>query len=352
MPTTVLRWRCRWRYQARWVRDSSRLKIAEKARQIGWSWTAAYRLVTRKSLCRSRLDAWISSRDELQARLFLEDCKHFATLLKIGADDLGQVLIDDTGHSAFVLQFANGLRLHSMSSSPNAQAGKRGDRVLDEFALHPDPRQLYAIAYPGATWGGSLEIFSTHRGTGSYFHELIQEIKYRGNPKGFSLHSVSLQQALEQGFLHKLQSKLPADDPRQDMDEAAYFDFVRRGCPDEESFLQEYCCQPADEQSAFLSYDLIQACEYPPTEPWQFHPSEPPITGTARGSPADMGSARGPRAGFGGPPNPPPSITHPPPNSELETRNSEFFPALTSAATRNHRHLGLRKNRGRLLHPL
>jgi phage FluMu gp28-like protein len=37
-------------YQARWVKDNARLKIAEKARQIGWSWATAYRLVSRKSL--------------------------------------------------------------------------------------------------------------------------------------------------------------------------------------------------------------------------------------------------------------------------------------------------------------
>ena len=271
-------------YQARWVTDTSPLKIAEKARQIGWSWATAYALVARKSLTTARLDAWISSRDELQARLFLEDCKHFASLLHRTTRDLGQVLIDHHGHSAFVLQLANGLRLHSMSSHPDAQAGKRGDRVLDEFALHPDPRQLYAIAFPGTTWGGSLEIFSTHRGAASYFQELIDEIKFKGNPKNFSLHSVSLQQALEQGFLHKLQSRLPPDDPRQDMDEAAYFDFVRRGCPDHETFLQEYCCVPADESAAFITYDMITAAEYPADEPWQLDPPHLPTHNSEPGT--------------------------------------------------------------------
>ena len=91
---------------------------------------------------------------------------------------------------------------------------KRGDRVLDEFALHPDPSKLYTIAYPGITWGGSLEIFSTHRGTANYFNQLILEARHKGNPKKFSLHRVTLQDALDQGFLFKLQQKLPADDER------------------------------------------------------------------------------------------------------------------------------------------
>jgi phage FluMu gp28-like protein len=256
-------------YQAKWVKDGSRLKLAEKSRQIGWTWATAYGQVSRKSLVDARLDSWISSRDDLQARLFLEDCKSFAGILNLGAKDLGEKVIDDSGHSAYVLQFANGLRAHSMSSNPDAQAGKRGDRVLDEFALHPDPRKLYSIAYPGITWGGSLELFSTHRGTANFFNELVTEIKHKGNPKGFSLHTVTLQTALDQGFLYKLQGKLPAGDPRQAMDEADYFNFIRAGCADEESFQQEFCCVPCDDQSAFLSYELISGCEYKPGEKWE-----------------------------------------------------------------------------------
>lgn len=257
-------------YQSRWARDNSRLKIAEKSRQIGWTWATAYGLVSRKSLRNARLDAWISSRDEIQARLFVEDCKNFAAVVNIGAVDKGECIVDDAGHSAYVLTFTNGLRIHSMSSNPDAQAGKRGDRILDEFALHSDPRRLYSIAFPGITWGGSLEIFSTHRGSQNYFNELINEVKHKGNPKGFSLHSVTLQDALDQGFLYKLQCKLPPDDERQRMDEGDYFDFIRSGCADEEAFQQEFCCKPADDTAAFLGYDLISSCEYAPGDDSQY----------------------------------------------------------------------------------
>lgn len=256
-------------YQSRWVKDESRLKAMEKARQIGMSWSSAYRIVTKKALAEAQLDAWISSRDDLQARLFLEDCKKFAAILEAGAQDLGERVVDEKGHTAYVLMFANGLRAHSMSSNPDAQAGKRGDRLLDEFALHPDPRKLWAIAYPGITWGGSLEIISTHRGSANFFNELVQEAKHNGNPKGISLHTVTLQTALDEGFLYKLQQKLPAGDQRLAMDEADYFNFIRKGCADEESFLQEFMCAPADDNSAFLSYDLIASCEYRHDESWQ-----------------------------------------------------------------------------------
>lgn len=256
------------KYQGDWVRDDARLKICDKSRQIGWTWSTGYRLVSRKARRDARLDAWISSRDDIQAKLFIGDCKSFATLLDVGAQDLGERVVDERGHSASVLRLANGLTLNSLSSNPDAQAGKRGDRVLDEFALHPDPAKLYSIAYPGITWGGSLEIFSTHRGTANFFNRLILEAREGGNPKGFSIHRVTLQDALDQGFLYKLQCKLPEHDARQLMDEAAYFDFIRAGCVDEESFLQEYMCVPADDNSAFLDYAVIDPCLYPHGYDW------------------------------------------------------------------------------------
>ncbi len=255
-------------YQAAWVKDDARLKLMEKARQIGLSWSAAYRLVSTTSLRGARYDDWVSSRDDLQARLLIEDCKAFAGLLNIGAEDLGERVVDDQKHSAYVLKYANGRQTHSLSSNADAQAGKRGRRVLDEFALHPDPRKLYAIAYHGITWGGNMELISTHRGSANFFNELVQEIRHKGNPKKFSLHTITLQTALDHGFLFKLQGKLPADDERQGMDEAEYFDFIKAGCPDLESFLQECMCVPADDNSAFLTYDQIAGCEYPVTEDW------------------------------------------------------------------------------------
>lgn len=257
-------------YQSRWIKDTSRLKLMEKGRQIGLSLSTAYAAAERTALATARFDQWVSSRDDLQARLFLEDAKKWATVLDLGGKDLGELVIDPKDRiSAYVLQFANGRRIHSMSSNPDAQAGKRGARILDEFALHPDPRKLWSIAYPGITWGGSMEVISTHRGSGNFFNQLVREIREHGNPKRISLHRVTLQDALDQGFLYKLQQVLAEDDPILGMTEAEYFDFIRSGCADEESFQQEYMCNPADDDVAFLEYDLIAAAEYPAEANWQ-----------------------------------------------------------------------------------
>lgn len=257
-------------FQSAWIKDTSRLKLMEKSRQVGLSWSSAYACVERTAAQGAQHDQWVSSRDDLQARLFIEDCKLWAQIMNMAAQDLGEIVLDEKARiSAYVLQFANGKRIHSMSSNPDAQAGKRGGRVLDEFALHPDPRKLWSIAYPGITWGGNMELISTHRGSYNFFNELVQEVKYKGNPKGISLHTVTLQTALDQGFLYKLQERLPVSSPVQDMDEADYFDFVRAGCADEESFQQEYMCNPANDDAKFLEYQLITSCEYPLDSNWQ-----------------------------------------------------------------------------------
>jgi phage FluMu gp28-like protein len=103
---------------------------------------------------------------------------------------------------------------------------------------------------------------STHRGSHNFFNELITEIREKDNPKKISLHRVTLEDALNDGFLYRLQQKLPSNDERQAMDETDYFNFIKGGCADEESFQQEYMCVPADDASAFLTYDMIAACEY------------------------------------------------------------------------------------------
>ena len=257
-------------FQSRWIKDNSRIKLMEKSRQIGISWSTAYGADERAAAQGARFDEWVSSRDDIQARLFIEDCKLWAGIMNLAAQDLGEVVIDAKDRlTAYVLEFASGRRIHSMSSNPDAQAGKRGSRVLDEFALHADQRKLWAIAYPGITWGGNMEVISTHRGSYSFFNGLIREAREKGNPKKISLHRVTLQDALDQGFLYKLQQTLPADAEQQGMDEAEYFDFIKNGCADQESFDQEYGCVPADDDAKFLEYGLITACEYSAGTDWQ-----------------------------------------------------------------------------------
>ena len=186
-------------YQCEWIFDRSPLKIIEKSRQIGITYADAYDSVIKASPSSGGLDVWVSSRDEVQAKLYLEDCKFWAKVLHVVATDLGEVVVDSSNNtSAYVLQFANGRRIYCLSSNPNALAGKHGHLVLDEFALHQDQRLLYRVAKPVTTWGGQLSVISTHRGVNSVFNQIIRDITENGNRMGWSLHTVSIQRAVEE----------------------------------------------------------------------------------------------------------------------------------------------------------
>ena len=286
--------------QIKWIEDESPLKIAVKSRQIGFSFANALRLVLQVSAEDARLDAYISSRDLLQAKLQLDDCRNWARLFNIGCSDHGEILLDEQSKSsAYVLQFANGRRIYSLSSNPNALAGKRGHVVLDEFALHPDQRLLYRVAKPVTMWGGQLSIISTHRGAATFFNQIILRIKsspdrrevpipnrdssgFSSSSSSFSssispsaepliaaptlaetidfgsswsLHEVPIEKAVAEGLVERINKKTGRNESREH-----FLARLEAECADHETWLQEYRCIPADENAAFFSYEMLDAC--------------------------------------------------------------------------------------------
>ena len=244
-------------YQAAWIRDTHHLRICEKGRQIGLSYGDSYDSVRKVAPKNARLPVWVVSRDEIQAKQYLLYCKRWARVLNYAAEDLGEVVIDhEKKLTAQVLKFANEQCIYSLSSNPDAIVGKTGHVKLDEFALNKEQRTLYAVAKPVIQWGGTLSIISTHRGVGTVFNELIGDIKHRGNKMGWSLHTIPIQRAVEDGLVEKINAATGRSDTRE-----AWLARQRAECIDEEQWLQEYCCIPADESQAFITYAMISGCE-------------------------------------------------------------------------------------------
>ena len=246
-------------YQQRWIDDNSRLKIVEKSRQIGFTYADACDSVFKAADSVNGNDVWVSSRDENTAILYLEQCKRWAKGLNFIANDLGVRLVDSKKDlKAFVLKFSSGFCIYSLPSTPDALVGKTGHVKLDEFAVHGDQRQLFAFAKPCTTWGGQLAIISTHRGVNTVFNQFIHSIKEYGNPMGFSYHRVTLHDAVAQGLVERINKVTGRNElPSQ------FIARLRAECVDEESWQQEFCCQPSDENSAFISWDMITSCESP-----------------------------------------------------------------------------------------
>ena len=80
-------------FQSKWIQDDSRIKLMEKSRQIGISWSTAYAADERAAAQGARFDEWVSSRDDIQARLFIEDCKLWAGVLGLGLGSIGLAFV-------------------------------------------------------------------------------------------------------------------------------------------------------------------------------------------------------------------------------------------------------------------
>jgi phage FluMu gp28-like protein len=192
----------------------------------------------------------------VQARLFLQDCQAWAEAAEVVAQDRGEVVLDANGSTGSVLRLSNGRQIFSLSSNPNALAGKHGHVILDEFALHADQRLLYRVAKPVTTWGGQLEIISTHRGANSVFNQILRDIKERGNPMGWSHHRVTFEDAVAAGLTERINRKTGRNESP-----GHFVARTKAQCLDEEQWLQEYCCVPCDQSSSFITFAMITACE-------------------------------------------------------------------------------------------
>ncbi|MCL4492529.1 MAG: terminase family protein [Nitrospirae bacterium] len=240
-------------YQIRWLGDDSPVKIWEKSRRIGATYVQSYEDV--REVAHGKWDVWFSSADESAAREYILYCAKWAKLFDKAAKYLGIVVLDsEKDIKAYVVTFANGKRINALSSNPKAFRSKGGKVILDEFGWHEDAETLWSAARPCITWGFPLRILSTHNGTNCRYFKFIEGVK-----KGklhWSHHVTTIQLAVEEGLVDKILGRKATEEEKEN-----WLQEQRESCFDENTWLQEYCCVPVDEASAFLTYELISNCE-------------------------------------------------------------------------------------------
>jgi phage FluMu gp28-like protein len=242
-------------YQQQWITSTAPLAIGEKSRRIGWTYASSYRAVERRIQGKGNL--YFSSADLTAAREFIDYCRTWVDLFQAVAKySEGEEVVDGQSVTKLEITFASGKRIVAGSSNPKFFRSKGGDADGDEFAFHADPRELFKAMHATALfWGHQLRLWSTHNGEGSYFAKMIQEAK-AGRLKA-ELHKVTILDAVEQGIVEKIKKLKTRDDKaRQE-----WLDELRSTCPDDDTWNEEYLCQPSSEQSSLLSYDLIRRCE-------------------------------------------------------------------------------------------
>ncbi|MEQ8167640.1 MAG: terminase family protein [Candidatus Eremiobacterota bacterium] len=241
-------------YQMRWLKDESVIKIWEKSRRIGATYVQSYEDV-RDAIAKKVPSVWFSSADESAAKEYIEYAEQWAKLFNAAAKYLGQVVLDsDKDIKTFSIEFANGVRINALSSNPKAFRSKGGKVVLDEFAWHEQQERLWAAARPCITWGFPMRILSTHNGKSCRYYKFIEDIKRE--QLNWSLHTTPIQLAVKEGLVDKITGKKATEKEKEE-----WIEEQRKSCVDAHTWLQEYCCVPVDETSAFLTYEMIQSCE-------------------------------------------------------------------------------------------
>ena len=247
-------------WQQRWLADTSRFKIGMISRQIGKTFVCCAELVEdciNAEIAGKRTRWVILSRGERQAKEAMTAyikpmTKAFWELYRgilngpepeVVEQDYRFTRDDgtDATYSSAEVTFPGGSRITALPANPDTARGFSANVLFDEFAIHPDSKEIWAAAYPIISKGWKARVVSTPKGKSNKFYELMTE-----EPTVWSRHTIDIHQAVAEGADRNIAE-------------------LRAGLNDDDLWAQEFELEWRDGATAWLDYELINACE---TEGW------------------------------------------------------------------------------------
>lgn len=238
-------------WQQEWVADQSRFKIGMWSRQTGKSFSTACEAVVDCARQPSGTnDLWVVlSAGERQALEWMERAKKWSKAVKATVDSYDE--LRDSANallSRAEIKFANGARIVAIPANPDTARGYAANLILDEFAIHERPFDIWAAIYPSITnpLAGEkrLRIVSTPKGRGNKFADLWE------HNENYSKHKVTIEDAVALGLFGK-DPKAAAEKLRE----------LREGVDDDDIWAQEFMCEFIDNSSVLLPYEILGKCE-------------------------------------------------------------------------------------------
>lgn len=139
------------------------------------------------------------------------------------------------------IKFANGSRIIAIPANPDTARGYSANLVLDEFAIHEKPQEIWRAIYPSITnpinGDKKLRIVSTCKGKGNKFADI-----WHSNGI-YSKHLITIHDAVADGL---------------DVD----LEILRQGVDDEDTWKQEFLCEFLDGNGSYFPYELLAQAEY------------------------------------------------------------------------------------------
>jgi phage FluMu gp28-like protein len=253
-------------YQVDWVNDPARFKIWLKSRQIGGSLAAAFEVVADAIATGS--DWIILSAGERQALEFMEKVHRVGQIFCDGIEQkTGKPYRPET--KASQIRFPNGARILALPANASTARGYSANLVLDEFAFHENPEEIWRAVYPIITnpLRGELKlrVISTPAGMNNKFYELWNDAS------DFKRHKTSVYDAVEQGL-------------------ALDIDELKSNLADPDGWAQEFECQFMEHAAQVFPMDLIRTVEDSAASfgPWETRTPNPLFVGVDIGRRKDL----------------------------------------------------------------
>ena len=229
-------------YQQDWVLDDARFKIGLWARQAGKSFATACEAVL--GCLKHPGEQWVVlSAGERQALEWMAKARKWTEAAEVAMAGYEETVDGaDATKTRAALSFQNGSRILAIPANPDTARGYSANLILDEFAIHEKPWDIWAAIYPSITspHGGlkKLRIVSTPKGLGNKFADLWHK------NEAYARHKVTILDAVAQGLDINLQQ-------------------LREGVDDEDIWQQEYLCEFLDRGGVLLPYEMLAACTLP-----------------------------------------------------------------------------------------
>lgn len=197
-------------YQRDWMNDDSVIKIAEKSRRTGLTFSEALDDVMSAVSETSPQNTYYLGSDKEMAKEFIEACAFWARKLNMVMGQIEESIFEDEDEdgtkksiNTFEVKFpTTGKKIVALSSNPRALRGRQGNVVLDEFAFHNNADEVMKAAVSLTMWGGKIRIISTHNGVDNLFNTMITQAR-RGE-KSYSVHHIPIDRALRDGLYKRI----------------------------------------------------------------------------------------------------------------------------------------------------
>lgn len=141
---------------------------------------------------------------------------------------------------AEAIEFSNGSRIIGLPANPKTARGYSAHLILDEFAYHDRPDEIWAGIFPAVSnelaFQYKVRIGSTVAGKNNKFWRLLED-----RENGYSKHVITVERAVRDG--------MPLNIPE-----------LRKAVNDDDIWRQEYMCEPVDAATTLFPYELLSAC--------------------------------------------------------------------------------------------